>query len=859
MATGGLYGSSPSGVEIVTPGSETVGLYGNPSTVGGTYFEWLIFIESASQPATPTGGSWSFATNTGTAPSGWSSVPPNNPGQYVWMSIAVVNSRNTSALAWSVPGPIYRAGPTGPTGVQGPTGPVGPTGAQGNSITGPTGVQGPTGPTGSQGESIVGPTGGTGPTGPTGASITGPTGPSSTVAGPTGPTGASITGATGPTGPTGAPGDLYKSTSTTTLSIATGTKTLTIGTGLAFTVGQDVLIYNSSSNYMYGTITTYDSVSGVMIVSVYKIGGTGTYAAWSVNLSGSLGATGPTGPTGSLGPTGPSVTGPTGPTGAASTVAGPTGPTGPGASAATPLDDGVVYGKTENTPYSAPYTLSGINAQCSITLSTNRLYFNAQYGSGNVTIIDAYLAGNIVVGQVLTLEARPYPSGTFAYQTWGTIASITYVNAFYDELYIYLDALPPGTFEQSYDVRVFSVGVSPNGENTILGYNTIAALGTGGKNTVVGYQAGASIINGVNNVVIGDRADVSSSSVSNEITLGNTDTTVTRLRGAIQVGNTTPSAGTSGQVLMSNGPTGAPYWSTAVGPTGPTGATGATGAASTVAGPTGPTGAIGPTGPTGADSTVAGPTGPTGPTGAASTVQGPTGPTGSVGPTGPTGAMPTGAITGVTSISTPEYIDFDTTNTVTSQEGRLYFDSGDGSLSLGLKGGNVTLQLGQENVSLCYNGSGSTITTGQVVAVNGAQGQRPQIVLADADSEPLSAATLGVAVESISNGAEGFISTFGMVRGVNTSGFTAGDPIYLSQTAGGFTNVRPAAPAHTVFLGWVIKVNASSGEIFLNINNGWELNELHNVLITSPTTGQVLTYDATDGVWKNKDVAGGTF
>ena len=104
MATGGLYGSSPSGVEIVSAGAETVGLYGNPATVGGTYFEWLIFIESATQPATPTGGSWSFVTNTGTAPSGWSSVPPNNPGQYVWMSIAVVNSRNTSALAWSRPG-----------------------------------------------------------------------------------------------------------------------------------------------------------------------------------------------------------------------------------------------------------------------------------------------------------------------------------------------------------------------------------------------------------------------------------------------------------------------------------------------------------------------------------------------------------------------------------------------------------------------------------------------------------------------------------------------------------------------------------------------------------------------------------
>jgi hypothetical protein len=56
-----------------------------------------------------------------------------------------------------------------------------------------------------------------------------------------------------------------------------------------------------------------------------------------------------------------------------------------------------------------------------------------------------------------------------------------------------------------------------------------------------------------------------------------------------------------------------------------------------------------------------------------------------------------------------------------------------------------------------------------------------------------------------------------------------------------------------VFLGWVIKINASSGELFLNINNGWELDELHNVLISSPTTGQSLVYNATSGVWQNSN------
>jgi hypothetical protein len=101
---------------------------------------------------------------------------------------------------------------------------------------------------------------------------------------------------------------------------------LTIETGLSYTAGENVIIYNNASNYMYGTISAYDAVSGVMIVSVYTVVGSGTYSTWTVNLSGIQGVTGPTGPTGTSGAVG--ATGPTGPTGAASTVVGPTGPTG---------------------------------------------------------------------------------------------------------------------------------------------------------------------------------------------------------------------------------------------------------------------------------------------------------------------------------------------------------------------------------------------------------------------------------------------------------------------------------------------------------------------------------------------------
>jgi len=203
-------------------------------------------------------------------------------------------------------------------------------------------------------------------------------------------------------------------------------------------------------------------------------------------------------------------------------------------------------------------------------------------------------------------------------------------------------------------------------------------------------------------------------------------------------------------------------------------------------------------------------------------------------------------------------ITFDITPTTPpTTTGAMHWDEGNGTPSVNINA-DVTLQLGQEMLALVYNNSGSTITNGSVVAVNGAQGQRPAVVLADADSEALSAPTLGIATEDIAAGAEGFITTFGFVRGLNTAAFTAGNPIYLSQTAGQFTATRPTAPAHTVALGWVIKVNASSGEVFVNINNGWELDELHNVLISSPISGNTLIYDAVAGVWKNANLTAGT-
>lgn len=200
-------------------------------------------------------------------------------------------------------------------------------------------------------------------------------------------------------------------------------------------------------------------------------------------------------------------------------------------------------------------------------------------------------------------------------------------------------------------------------------------------------------------------------------------------------------------------------------------------------------------------------------------------------------------------------IDFDTSDTITSAVGRAHWDDGEGTLSLGLKGGNINLKVGQENLALCYNGTGLTINKGSVVYISGAQGQRPSITLSDADTEVGSSKTFGVVAENIANGAEGFVCTFGIVSGIDTSAFTVGQSLWLSSTAGQLTNVVPTQPAHSVFIGYCLHVNQSSGRIFVNPQNGYELQELHNVLVSSLGDNHILSYDNETSLWKNQGLA----
>lgn len=164
-------------------------------------------------------------------------------------------------------------------------------------------------------------------------------------------------------------------------------------------------------------------------------------------------------------------------------------------------------------------------------------------------------------------------------------------------------------------------------------------------------------------------------------------------------------------------------------------------------------------------------------------------------------------------------------------------------------------------VMLCRNTTGVTISKMAVVYISGASGQNPVIALAKADSEATSAKTIGVVTADITNNSTGYVALLGELHDFDTSAFSDGNTLWLSATvAGGMTTTRPSAPNHAVLIGFVAYSHANNGKIALNVTNGQELDELHDVLITTVANNEVLQYDSASATWKNRStLAGLTF
>jgi len=166
------------------------------------------------------------------------------------------------------------------------------------------------------------------------------------------------------------------------------------------------------------------------------------------------------------------------------------------------------------------------------------------------------------------------------------------------------------------------------------------------------------------------------------------------------------------------------------------------------------------------------------------------------------------------------------------------------------------------NTLLAYvtNAESITINKGQPVYAFGGQGDRLKVKLAYNTLDATSAQTVGLVVSSsIGANQKGLIMLNGQLDGLSifpTSTWANGDPVYLGDTAGSVTNIKPSAPNHLVYLGYVTTANnGSAGRMYIRVQNGYELNELHDVQISGLLDNDIIQYDLATDLWQNKSLS----
>jgi hypothetical protein len=382
-----------------------------------------------------------------------------------------------------------------------------------------------------------------------------------------------------------------------------------------------------------------------------------------------------------------------------------------------------------------------------------------------------------------------------------------------------------------------------NNNNTALGWHALYST-TGGNNLGIGHNAGAGITSGTKNVVIGSNTGSTIATLSNNILISDGDGNIrisVNSSGAVKLGSLTYpiNDGTAGQAIVTDG-------------SGNLSFTTITGGSASLAGLT--------------DVTLSSATNGqvlkyNGTKWVNSTDNGITAisqdTTPALGGNLDTASYTISSSTGnvlIDDLVTVDGIQFDTAAGLSADAvAKLVYDTTYGSLAYRLAGNNVIIPIGQREVQYIYNGTGATLQKGQLVYISGSQGHQLTVELADASSEATSTKTIGMVSETILNGANGFITVNGIADKIDTSLYTAGTQLWLSTTSGSFTNVRPTAPDHAVFIGWVIRQHASTGSVYVHIQNGYELEELHDVsLSASVTDNSALLYNSSTGIWNDR-------
>lgn len=152
------------------------------------------------------------------------------------------------------------------------------------------------------------------------------------------------------------------------------------------------------------------------------------------------------------------------------------------------------------------------------------------------------------------------------------------------------------------------------------------------------------------------------------------------------------------------------------------------------------------------------------------------------------------------------------------------------------------------------NSTATTMARGTVVMLKGATGDVASVIRANNKADSTSARTIGLVKDPIAAGDTGWVVTQGQASKLNLGAYTEGDVLYLDSLDGQLTKTKPHAPYHQVFIGIVERANNGNGLLYTKPQNGYELDEIHDVQITNPINNQVLVYSDTQDLWKNRNV-----
>ena len=180
----------------------------------------------------------------------------------------------------------------------------------------------------------------------------------------------------------------------------------------------------------------------------------------------------------------------------------------------------------------------------------------------------------------------------------------------------------------------------------------------------------------------------------------------------------------------------------------------------------------------------------------------------------------------------------------------IVWNSTEGTFDMSLLN-DVTLQLGQE--MQFYVKATEDIPDGSLVAFSGAQGDHILASLADlSDPNFKDIYIIGVATQTLTANSFGYITSFGKVHTLNTHQWAEGTILYADpNTVGGLTSTKPQYPNPAISIAAVLRSHSTQGTIFVRPKFNSNLDDLYNVGIVSPTTGDLLVYDSTTTSWKN--------